>query len=825
MAAPVVSLSSRKALDPCLTGGKGASLSRLLRAGFPVPPGFVVTTSAVAAPLNAARRLIVTDGLEAAHRFCLDATLPHRLSRAILRAYGGMGRGSVAVRSSLVCEDTAATSCAGLLETVLGVDGDAGLLDAVRRVLASAFNRRLWVYLDETAGDGERGSLSLAVVVQPVIAGTVSGVAFSVDPVTCRPGVVIEAASGPAEGVVQGRVVPDRFRFGPRGELAEVLPARPGSPCLDEAVARRVANLAASIADFAGTPQDVEWTYDGRTLHILQARPITSLSGKEVYSRRMVSDMAPGVVKPLVWSAKYAPIVENVFAPVFEMLVGSTGVDYGRMLARFYSRVYINDTVFGELFKRIGLPLNFFYVLAREDRAAPATIRPGFRSLPVFFRVARFVRRESRIDGRVEPFLESQRRELKTFETIDWAAEPPEALVGHFRRLKALHGRSQWHVVLVSINMLARSRMLRRMIARRWPDTDPGEVFKGYGRRSSLAPFEEIKKLADDARLLDPGLVARMAAGGGTGLTAALALSGNGRRILDRLDAFMARYGFLSANGSDFSETPWIEDPGPIWSAIGRLAATREPPSIDDAESRREEALHLVRTGYGPVRRRLFDRLHASTIRYMDCRERVSLLMTEESCLMRRCVMALGRKLSERRVIDRCDDIFYLFEEELEPALADTAEAVADRIAARKAEVAGHASFDPPDTLVGGELPAVEPPTAEGLEFLSGIGASAGVLTGRARLVREAGAGGADYGPSEILVVPFTDVGWIPTLAGVGGVVADTGGQLSHTSIIAREFGIPAVVSVRHATRLIRDGQIVTIDGTAGRVYLHPGPS
>ena len=146
----------------------------------------------------------------------------------------------------------------------------------------------------------------------------------------------------------------------------------------------------------------------------------------------------------------------------------------------------------------------------------------------------------------------------------------------------------------------------------------------------------------------------------------------------------------------------------------------------------------------------------------------------------------------------------------------------AQRVAERKAELAEHESLNPPDTLCGGELPHLASPTAEGLAFLSGIGASAGVRKGRARIVHDPALEGGGLGAEDILIVPFTDVGWMPILSGVGGIVAESGGQLSHTSIIAREFGIPAVVSVGNATRLIRDGQAVMVDGTAGRVYLHP---
>ena len=144
MASLVVPLSRRKASDPSVAGGKGAGLARLTRAGFLVPPGFVVTTAAFREPLDSALAII---SLEAARRFCLDWAMPEKLRRAILDAYHRLGAGPVAVRSSMVGEDAAAASFAGQLESVLDVTGDAALLEAVRRVLASAFGDRLWAYL------------------------------------------------------------------------------------------------------------------------------------------------------------------------------------------------------------------------------------------------------------------------------------------------------------------------------------------------------------------------------------------------------------------------------------------------------------------------------------------------------------------------------------------------------------------------------------------------------------------------------------------------------------------------------------------------------
>ncbi len=255
MSGLVVPLSSRKALDPSVAGGKGAGLARLLRNGFPVPPGFVITAPAFREPLREAMSACRRDGpgqalegepgknvavavdrraLDAARRVCLDRPISDRLRGSVLDAYRRLGAGPVAVRSSMVGEDAAVASFAGQLESVLGVDGEDALLDAVRRVLASAFGDRLWSYLGRAAaiaktpdpGVGAPAPPALAVVVQRMVRAEVAGVAFSVDPVTCGPGVVVEAVAGSGEALVQGRARPDRYRLDPRGGIEEVVPVR-----------------------------------------------------------------------------------------------------------------------------------------------------------------------------------------------------------------------------------------------------------------------------------------------------------------------------------------------------------------------------------------------------------------------------------------------------------------------------------------------------------------------------------------------------------------------------------------------------------------------
>ncbi len=238
-----------------------------------------------------------------------------------------------------------------------------------------------------------------------------------------------------------------------------------------------------------------------------------------------------------------------------------------------------------------------------------------------------------------------------------------------------------------------------------------------------------------------------------------------------------------------------------------------------------------MRTAVGPVDRRIFGGLLTAATTAIDLRERSSALLSQYTYEMRRLFVAVGGRLAASDRLAQPDDLFYLAYREMQDLAAGRLAAgeLAACIAGRRAEMAADAAVDPPDMIAGtpGQVFGAAP-TAERLqdvEYLSGIGGSPGLVRGIARVVSDPAHAPLALGRTDILVVPFSDVGWTPLFSGIGGIVAETGGQLSHAAIVAREYNLPAVVGVRDATRRIPDGQPVTVDGNRGRVYLEPaGP-
>ncbi len=294
---------------------------------------------------------------------------------------------------------------------------------------------------------------------------------------------------------------------------------------------------------------------------------------------------------------------------------------------------------------------------------------------------------------------------------------------------------------------------------------------------------------------------------------------------MEGVDAFLARHGYLSSNGSDFSFPSWAENPALIWRSIAR-GVTSASVGQQKAGIIREAASARVCESGGPLDRWVFRRLMTGATTSVDWRERASVLISEYTYEMRRLFLAAGRRLVEQGCLAEPESLFYLTRRELGELAAGRwpASVAAECIDGRRTDMAADAALEPPEVVVGlpGQ-PAARPTPCgpvESAAYLSGIGGSPGRARGFARIIHDPADAPATLGHSDILVVPFSDVGWTPLFAGIGGIVAETGGQLSHAAIVAREYNLPAVVSVRDATRRIYDGQALTVDGGQGRVYL-----
>ena len=821
----IVDLASRSALKPALSGGKGAGLAWLCRQHVNVPTGFVITTTAFQDFLAAGllelerdRPGLNADDPDALRGVIETAHLPPAIGQAIVQAYRRLG-GSVAVRSSLVGEDAASASFAGQFSTQLLVDGDEALLSAIRACWASLFAGRAVEYLvrqQASATSGSGNSPAMAVVVQRMVAATAAGVAFSADPVSGEICVIIEAARGLGDAVVLGRVAADRYVIDGRGVLAQTTPIAPQAPVLEEAEILRLAGIVRDLDSRAGGPRDIEWAFDGMDFHILQCRPITSLAGRHVYSNRLVSDMAPGLVKPMVYTTNTYAIAREVFGRLFTELIGPSNYDFTRLVPLICSRVYADMTLMGELLTRIGLPPNFMEMMLRSERAERGhAMRMDPRSLLAIGRMVRLAVRHGRLPRHQTALLARRQATLEPYRGRDWSQAPLPELVAQLDELVLFRNNTFWLFFVSVMGMAVRNALLRRWVERRAGDVPFNDLIRGLTGLRSLEPMHEIGRLAELARQLPHDVGEDLSMADPDALRARLDLSPAGRELLAEVEAFMDCFGFLSSNGSDFTASTWAENPALIWRAVARAAASPDAASPEAAAAAREAARRRVRAHLAPLPRLVFDRLLASVAAAIDLRESVSLMISEYSYQMRRIFLAVAQQFVVQGDLADREDLFYLTYDEMKALAAGhlQREDAQARIAARRTEIEADALISPPSVISGDPHLAcrVAQSEPEAASYLSGIAASSGTVHGRARIVNDPVEAPAALSREDILIVPYSDVGWTPLFSTIGGIVAETGGQLSHAAIVAREYGLPAVVGVKDATRLITGGAVLVI--------------
>lgn len=738
-------------------GGKARHLRWLAEQGLAVPEAVVVPyalAEELATPHAAIRG-------EAALR--LRSALVSRVDPAL----------GWAVRSSAEVEDGADASYAGRFTTCLDVRTLEELVDAVELVVGSARG----VVVD-ASGRPPR----MAVVVQRQVDATTAGVAFSRNPLTGLDEVVVEAVPGLGDALVQDGVTPDRWvhRW---GELTE----RPVEPRTDPDVIEAVARGTRRIAAAYGRPVDVEWAHDGTTLWWLQVRPITALGDVALYSNRIAKEVLPGLIPPLVWSLN-VPVVNRAWVDLFTEAIGPNSIEPERLARAFGYRAYFDMGAIGEIFVALGMPRDSLELLLG---LAGGTERPRFRpTATTWRRLPRLAGLALRLNGadaryrREVPLLAAR---LSALDGEDPAAATDAALVERLEALIALTREVAYANIVVPLLMNLYGGLIRRRATALGLDAARIDPARDLPALRALDPRHHLGEL-HDALAADPGSEA----------------------VAVALAAFLERFGHLGDRGSDVSSPRWREDPA------GVLRMALEPPPSAPVASLGWEALAERSSPLGrPLLRRLYRR--AATFRQL--REEVSFEFTRSFAAMRRVFLVLGERLVARGALDGRDDVFLLSLDELLPLVRDgivPGEATAATLVARRrAEMAAAEGFDLPELIIGDDFVPRRRVASE-LGDLRGVPASRGTFRGPARIVRSA-AEVDRVRPGDVLVVPFSDVAWTPLFARAGAVVAEAGGMLSHSAIVAREHGIPCVVSVPNATGLPEDA-ILHVDGYRGIV-------
>jgi rifampicin phosphotransferase len=863
-----------------IVGGKGAALGELSRIeGIPVPPGFCVTTDAfqrilAEAPsvedrLDRLSRLRPADQeeireLSAEIRRAIEGiTIPDDLASAITRSVARLGeQAAYAVRSSATAEDLPTASFAGQQDTYLNVVGPAAILQHVSRCWASLFTERAVTYRLRNGFDHRK--IHMAVVVQQMVFPQAAGILFTADPVTSNRKVAyVEASFGLGEALVSGLVNADVYKVrdgelvakavatkqlaiqaSPAGGTEELAiePGRQGHPALTDAQVLQLAELGRRIEAHFGRPQDIEWCLADDGIWIVQSRPITTLfpipaaddQERHVYVSVGHQQMMTDPMKPLGLS-----LFQLTALPRMYEAGGRLFVDVAQRLASPATRAGLleilgkSDPLIGDALQTILERGDFIHPLPDADPARPggsATGGPPAGGPPGGPPV-----------GPPAPI------ETDPAIVAGLIGANQASVVGLKRDIRTKSGSALVDFILADIQELKRilfdprsHQVFMGAMEAAWWLNDHLQAWLGETNAADTLTQSVPDNVTSEMglALLDvadvirphPEVVAFLEHVEDDGFLDELAQLAGGKEARDAIRAFLDKYGMRCVGEIDITRPRWSERPTTLLPIILGNIRSFEPGAGErrfeqgrqEAWNKEQELLERLRAWPDGERKaeevkRMIDRVRT----FIGYREYPKYGIVNRYFVYKQALLVEADRLVQAQVLREKEDIFYLTFQELHDVVR-THQLDDQLIRRRKDAFSSYQALTPPRVLTSdGEVFAGtyrrdDVPAGA----LVGLAVSAGTVEGRARVILDMAE--ADLEAGDILVTAYTDPSWTPVFVAIKGLVTEVGGLMTHGAVIAREYGLPAVVGVEHATQLIRDGQRIRVNGTDGYVEILP---
>ncbi|MEV6287065.1 rifamycin-inactivating phosphotransferase [Kribbella sp. NPDC051770] len=853
-----------------LVGGKGANLGGLARIeGVRVPAGFCVTTSAYREVVTAAidDRLDALAGLAADDRDGIQAlsaevraavegvAVPEEVAAAIA---GAVVEGvAYAVRSSATAEDLPTASFAGQQDTYLNVVGAAAVIDAVRRCWASLFTERAVTYRQRNGIDHR--AVLMGVVVQQMVFSQASGILFTADPVSGnRKVATVDAGFGLGEALVSGLVNPDVFtvRDGevvgrtvsakqiaiqalPGGGTEEVVlsASQQEVPALTDEQAVRLVALGRRIEAHFGRPQDIEWCLVDDDFQIVQSRPITTLfpvpetgdQGNHVFLSVGHQQMMTDAMKPLGLSVWQSTAMAPMLAAGGRLFVDATPhlSSPGRR-AGFLDLVGKGDPLIEDALQTLldrgdfiptvpdqAPPAGGAPAAGRERAAAEPPMRGASAALPNDFSVV------TELIERSQASLAALRDDIaaKTgpalFDFLLEAFAEQKRLLGDplsMQAIMASHDATWW------LNDKLAEWLGEKNAADTLTLSAPGNITSEMGLAlldvaDAVRPYPEVLAFLADA---------------GEDFLDQLPKVAGGEEARAAITAYLDQYGMRCVGEIDITRPRWSEQPETLVPLILDNVKLFAPCAAEQrfeegrlkALAKEQEVLERLRALPDGEQKATETQQMIERVRtFIGYREYPKYAIICRYAVYKQALLAEADRLVASGVLAEREDIYYLTFQELQDVVR-TQQADAGLIQRRKDDFRVDQALVPPRVLtsdgesVSGSYRRDDVPAGA----LTGLAVSAGTVEGRARVILDLAK--ADLEPGDILVTAFTDPSWSPLFVGISGLVTEVGGLMTHGAVIAREYGLPAVVGIDHATRRIQDGQRIRVHGTDGYVEL-----
>jgi rifampicin phosphotransferase len=846
-----------------LAGGKGAHLGELSRIeGIRVPPGFCVTTDAfrrvmaqvpsIDARLDQLSRVRPEDreairvlGAEV-RRGLEEAAMPGDLETAIAGSLARLGeQAAYAVRSSATAEDLPTASFAGQQDTYLNVVGRAPILKHISRCWASLFTERvityrLWRGLDHR-------DLDMAVVVQQMVFPRAAGVLFTADPVTGNRKVAsVDASFGLGEGLVSGLVNPDVYKVRDREVVARTVstkriavhaspagrteehgiePERRERPALTDAQVVALVQLGKRIEAHFGYPQDVEWCLTDDGFRIVQSRPITTLfpipaasdQANHVYVSVGHQQMMTDAMRPLGLSFWQLTAARPMFDAGGRLFVDVTPeLRSPTMRAGLVKGLGRADPLTGDALQTI-VDRDFIPTLPDDAPGkppaggAPAPIQtdPAIPAELIERSRASIAKLKREIQTKSGPaLLDFILADIEELKRILFAPRSRQVIMAGMEATWWLAEHLQeWLGEKDAVDTLTQSVPNNVTSEMGLALLDVADVIRPHPDVVAFLQDVEDESFLDALPTLVGGLDAREA-----------------------LKAFLDKYGMRCVGEIDITKPRWSERPTTLLPMILGNVKNFEPGAGERrfeqgsqrAWEKEQELLTRLRASPdGECRaaevKRMIDRLRT----FIGYREYPKYGMVSRYFVYKQALLEEAERLVQTHVLSEPEDIFYLTFQELHDVVR-THQVDDQLVSERKHVFRSYETLTPPRVLTSDGEVITGTYRREDLPSgaLVGLPVSAGIIEGRARVVLDMAE--ADLDPGDILVTAYTDPSWTPLFVAIKGLVTEVGGLMTHGAVIAREYGLPAVVGVEHATRFIHDGQRIRVHGTGGYVEILP---
>ncbi|MCB8944405.1 MAG: phosphoenolpyruvate synthase [Ardenticatenaceae bacterium] len=872
--------------DLPIVGGKGANLGEMTQAGFPIPPGFCITTAAFqqfiaaypqAEAMYGELEKLGTDDVATVRRVgekiraALTAVpIPPHIAEAIRTAWEDAGPAhSYAVRSSATAEDLPDASFAGQQDTYLNVRGPEALLDSVRRCWVSLFTDRAILY--RTQNQFPHREVFLSVVVQRMVLPQVSGILFTADPVSGHRHITsIDASYGLGEALVAGLVNPDLYKVDKRtnqlvdkqigdkqmairpladgGTIHETIASNARTtPVLTDAQAIQLSQIGHKIEQHYGRPQDIEWCLQDGQFTIVQSRPITTLYplpqpapddgsfrfyfsfGHAQVMTDPISAMGVSIIRILFPFGKAdRPLAENHY------LATAGGRIYADLTPIMHARL---PRRFLPIFLSVAEPLSAQIVgqlVQRPEFAARPPKVTGsswdlIRWLAPIMKEGLLKLWWREPEGAVDRANQILHDSYTAMQAQLAAAAPGSARlrVAH-QILGTMFTPMLREMAPFLMSGMLGQQLLLRLARREGLQREAEATMRGLSGNVTTEMDLAVGDLADAARQ-SPALVAHLQ-NGEMALALQTAVSDpHAQAFHHAWQQFLQTYGMRGPSEIDITRLRWRDEPASVLRMVAGSLGYAEPGAhrrhhqqmAVEGAAAGERLVTAVHHGpLGALKAKLVHRLVRVGRNLMPVREHPKFLMIQMFGLVRTAVLEAAHSLHQQNRLQAVTDVWHLSLPELIAVLDDPHDDPYPRITQRQAEMARFQKLTPPRIITSdGETPtANHKHTNLPVGALAGSAVSAGIVEGIARVVLDPTQ--ETLKPGEILVAPFTDPGWTPLFINAAGLVMEVGGLMTHGSVVAREYGIPAVVAVPEATKRIKTGQCLRVHGDGGYVEI-----